>query len=682
MGLTENLVIVESPSKCKIIEGYLGDKYKVIATCGHFRALNDLSQIILDGEIEIKYSVTKPKILKLLKEEILMSKRVILATDNDREGESIAWHICDACKLPLTTPRIIFHEITRNALQKAILSPTVIDMNKVNSQKSRQILDLYIGFTISPILWKYIQHKLSAGRCQTPALNMLYEREQMIKNQTYETKYKVSGIFHEIEFKLVGNINKEEVVPFLEACENKSYIVEKMESSPISYSPPSILITSTLQQRASNIGLSPKQTMTCAQTLYEHGLITYMRTDTAAYSTSFIDQINKQICLQYGKEYIGEPCSNVDTHEGIRVTDIKINSVDFDANINKLYNFIYTHTFQSCMSTAIYIQTPYEIQMPMNHIMRYVSSHAKFAGWKIIKTDSDIKLEKIKLENKLDFMKNVNYSSLIAKEQCQDLLLHYTESQLINRLEKENIGRPSTYTSILDSIEKYVTKGRIETKNLSLTHYIKQTEIVIEHETKCIEEKNKLKITELGEKVTLFCYKYFDSLFNYSYTKEMELFLDNVIDWKNVNEQIIKIKNYSSITIDEVKPEYKSLHCGLYKKHPLIIKDGPHGYYLEYKKEKTSLNALDVSEWIKDQERTEERMKTLIDYMNQKKINENQNKINDNISIRKSERGYYIFYKTTKMKKPKFYSFPNEYMDETNYIDKIKDYIEKKYKLI
>ena len=684
MGLTENLIIVESPSKCKTIEGYLGDKYKVIATCGHFRSLNDLSQIVFDGGIEIKYSVTKPKILKMLKEEILMSKRVILATDNDREGESIAWHICDACKLPLTTPRIIFHEITRDALQKAILSPTIIDINKVNSQKSRQIFDLYIGFTISPILWKYIQHKLSAGRCQTPALNMLYEREQMIKNQTYETKYKVSGIFHDIEFKLVGNINKEEVVPFLEACEHNSYIVEKKESSQISYSPPSILITSTLQQRASNIGLSPKQTMMCAQTLYEHGLITYMRTDTAAYSTSFIDQINKQICLQYGKEYAGEPCSNVDTHEGIRVTDIKINSVDFDANTNKLYNFIYKHTFQSCMSTAIYIQTPYEIQMPMNHIMRYVSSRAKFAGWKIIKTTDEGEIKLDKLENKLDFMKNVNYSSLIAKEQCQDLLLHYTESQLINRLEKENIGRPSTYTSILDSIEKYVTKGRIETKNLSLTHYIKQTEIIVEHESKCIEEKNKLKITELGEKVVLFCYKYFDSLFNYSYTKEMELFLDNVIDWKNVNEQITKIKDYSSITIDEVKPEYKSLHCGLYKKHPLIIKDGPHGYYLEYKKEKTSLNAIDVdvSEWIKDQEMNDERMKILIDYMNQKKINENKNKINDNISIRKSERGYYIFYKTSKMKKPKFYSFPNEYMDETNYMDKIKEYIEKKYKLI
>jgi DNA topoisomerase-1 len=285
---------------------------------------------------------------------------------------------------------------------------------------------------------------------------------------------------------------------------------------------------------------------------------------------------------------------------------------------------------------------------------------------------------------KLDFMNDVNYTSLIAKEQCEDLLLHYTESQLINRLEKENIGRPSTYTSILDSIEKYITKGRIETKNLSLTHYILKDSIIIEHENKCIEEKNKLKITELGEKVTLFCYKYFDSLFNYSYTKDMEIFLDNITNLESLREKIIKIKEYSTIKIDEIKPHYKSLHCGLYKKYPLIIKDGPHGYYLEYKKEKTSLNALDVdvSEWIKDQEMNEERMKILIDYMNQKKINENQNKINDNISIRKSERGYYIFHKTPKMKKPKFYSFPNEYMDETDYIDKIKDYIEKKYKLI
>jgi len=675
------LVIVESPSKCKTIEGYLGDKYKVIATCGHFRALNDLSQI---NDLDIKYSITKSKILKMLKEEIMMSKNVILATDNDREGESIAWHICDACKLPLTTPRIIFHEITRDAIQKAISTPTIIDMNKVYSQMSRQVLDLYIGFTISPILWKYIQHKLSAGRCQTPALKMLYEREQMIQSQTYETKYKIVGFFP-IEFKLVGMLNKEEVVPFLEACKinndiKNEYTIEKKTSHEVTYSPPSILITSTLQQRASQIGMSPKQTMMCAQTLYEHGLITYMRTETSAYSTCFIEKINKQISLQYGKEYIGDPCSNVDTHEGIRVTNLKIERVDFESNVNKLYEFIYKHTFQSCMSSGMYIQTPYEIQMPMGYIMRYVSSCAKFEGWKIVKTKSSHdECEESVLA--FDFMKKVKCNSILAKEQCEHLLLHYTESQLIQRLEKENIGRPSTYTSILDSVEKYVTKGKIEIKDLSLTHYTLKNEIVIENENKCIEEKNKLKITELGEKVTSFCYKYFDTLFDYSYTKDMETYLDNVgDDWKiKLREKIDKIKEFSTISIDEIKPEYNSLHCGLHKKYPLIIKDGPHGFYLEYKKEKTSLKMIDanISEWVKDQLMNEERMKLLIDYMIDKNV-----KINDDISIRKSERGYYIFYKTSKMKKPKFFSFPNEYMDEEDYRVKIKDYIEKKYKLI
>jgi DNA topoisomerase-1 len=198
-----------------------------------------LSQIIKNDEnIDIKFSVSKPKILKMLKEEILMSKNVILATDNDREGEAIAWHICDACKLPLTTQRIIFHEITKDAIQRAILSPTIIDMNKVNSQKCRQVLDLYIGFTISPILWKYVQHKLSAGRCQTPALKMLYEREQLIKNQNYETTYKVTGIFNTIEFKLVGNLDDVIVIPFLEECKNQNqigFIFEKQPPNEVSY---------------------------------------------------------------------------------------------------------------------------------------------------------------------------------------------------------------------------------------------------------------------------------------------------------------------------------------------------------------------------------------------------------------------------------------------------------------
>jgi len=683
MVLNEYLVIVESPSKCKTIEGYLGDKYRVIATCGHFRSLEDLSQITEIPDIKIKYTVSKSKVLKQIKEEIMMSKHVILATDNDREGEAIAWHICDACKLPFDTPRIIFHEITRDAIQRAILSPTVIDITKVNSQKSRQVLDLYIGFTISPILWKYIQHKLSAGRCQTPALKMLYEREEMIRSQSYETKYIIKGFFSSmnIEFKLVGNIEKNEVIPFLEECkrinQNELFLIQKKETHEVSYTPPSILITSTLQQRASQIlGMSPKQTMMCAQTLYEHGLITYMRTETSAYSISFIEKINKQISIQYGKEYIGSPSTNVDTHEGIRVTELKIEKVEFDQNVNKLYEFIYKHTFQSCMATAIYLQTPYEITITKNkdYIMRYVSSCAKFDGWKI-KKDLNPNQQSLTFLNS-----RIKYTSMVAKEQCEDLLLHYTEAQLINRLEKENIGRPSTYTSILDSLDKYITKGKIVTKDLSLTHYTLNDEITIDNENKTIEEKNKLKITELGEKVVLFCCKYF-SLFEYSYTKEMESFLDNVKDLNDIKDELTKIKACSSITIHETKPEYKTLHCGLYKNHPFVIKDGPHGHYIDYKKDKISLKSFehDIVEWIKDQEMNEERMKLLVDYMNHRNI-----QINEYISIRKNKEKdqYYLFYKTPKMKKPKFYSFPNEYMNESDYIDKIKEYIEKKYKLI
>jgi len=336
------------------------------------------------------------------------------------------------------------------------------------------------------------------------------------------------------------------------------------------------------------------------------------------------------------------------------------------------------------MSTAIYSHTNYDVNIK-EYTFRYTSLEPIFYGWKI--------LNKEKENIHLKFINKISFSKINAIEQCKSIQLHYTESQLISRLEKESIGRPSTYTSILESIEKYVNKGKIETIVLQMTNYSLQPNenVIIDKIEKKIIEENKLSLTELGKKVTEFCYKYFD-LFEYCYTKQMELFLDNVSmststfvsnDWKVVlNDQIKKIKECSSYVIDEIKPQYKSLHCGLYKKYPLIIKDGPHGYYLDYKKEKTSLKQLNqqISEWIKDQEMNEERMKVLIDYMN----NEKNMIINTDISIRKSkdDKGYYIFHKTSKMKKPKFYSFPNELMNETDYMNKIKEYIEKKYKLI
>ena len=223
------LVIVESPSKCKIIEKYLGDGYKVVASCGHFRSLNKLEQINLDT-LDIKFTNDKPKIIKMLKEEVSLADQVILATDDDREGEAIAWHICQICKLPLTTKRILFNEITKPALLKAIQNPTIINMNRVNSQQTRQILDIYIGFKISPLLWKHIQHTLSAGRCQTPALRILYEQDQLIKNQEYNTNYVIYGLFtsKNIEFKIQSHFIKEDIIPFLEKCKNTTFSIKKV----------------------------------------------------------------------------------------------------------------------------------------------------------------------------------------------------------------------------------------------------------------------------------------------------------------------------------------------------------------------------------------------------------------------------------------------------------------------
>lgn len=712
------IVIVESPSKCKTIESYLGDNYHVIATCGHFRSLTKLEQIQLDT-MEIKYSITKSKIVSMLKAETMNHKgRIILATDNDREGESIAWHICMVCGLPLTTPRIIFHEITKDAIQKAIQNPTIIDLNKVYSQQCRQILDLYIGYTISPILWKYIQHKLSAGRCQTPALKMLYEQEERIRNQTYETHYKVTATYKNIDFQLTTHLTQEELQQFFRIIkqiketqsqkqnqnvgENQGLecILEKKDPTKHQYSPPAILITSSLQK---GMSMSPKQIMMCAQTLYEHGLITYMRTDTAAYSKDFVDKANKHISLHYGKEYCGTPNTNVATHEGIRVTDLSIPSVNFDQNVNRVYEYIYKHTLQSCMSNAIYSQTHYDVDIhdanendtDEKYTFRYTSLQPIFHGWKVLQREKDTEIN-------LNFIKKITFSTIKASEQCTNIQLHYTESQLISRLEKENIGRPSTYTSILDSIEKYVNKGKIETTTLDLTHYTLHLESIrLENiqETKKIEENNKLSLTDLGSKVTEFCYKYFD-LFEYSYTKDMELFLDNVSvgnDWTTIlRDTIDKITSCKKIKINEVKPEYKSLHCGVYKNHPLIIKNGPHGYYLEHNKKCISLNGLenDISIWIKDgnseDENSEvmtERMNTLIEYIkqNEKKQKEHIH-INETMSIRKGEKGYYLFLKTKKMTKPKFYNIPDEYIESDSEsdlnIDKIKEYIQKKYKLI
>jgi DNA topoisomerase-1 len=429
------LIIVESPSKCKTIESYLGDEYRVIASSGHFRSLTKLEQIDLET-LKIKYETTKPKIVKFLKEETSIAKEVIIATDDDREGEAIAFHILQICKLPSDTKRIVFHEITKTAVINALQTPRSINMNRVYSQTTRQILDLYIGYKISPILWKYIQHKLSAGRCQTPALHIVYEREELINKQEYETSIKTVGYFtgKDIEFKLKQTFkNLKELYDFLKVISDKKFMITKVETKEVKINPPSIFTTSTLQQSASQLlNMSPQQTMRSAQILYELGLITYMRTDQATYSKDFIQLIKSKI----GNDFLNPMNENKNSqnaqnaHEGIRITKLDIQSTSIDSSTDRLYSFIYKHTFQTCMKPCITCHKIYSIESD-SYEFQHTSVIVLYEGWKI-KSKSD----NINWSNYLDCIINIpiDCSKFVSTEQCIDTHFHYTEAQLIRQL--------------------------------------------------------------------------------------------------------------------------------------------------------------------------------------------------------------------------------------------------------
>jgi len=310
------LVIVESPAKCKKIESYLGTGYKCIASFGHIRDLaNGLKGIDVQNNFKPTFRLLpgKSKYIKPLRAAIKKANQVILATDDDREGEAIAWHICKTFNLPVsTTPRIIFHEITKSAIKKAVANPTVIDMNKVNAQQARQILDCLVGFTISPILWANISRKsgLSAGRCQTPALRLIYDNQREINNAPGRIAYDTTGYFTDknLEFKLNHHHKNEvEMGDFLENSVEFKHIYTCSKPSAKKKQPPLPFTTSALQQKASNIlHFSPKRTMTTAQKLYEQGFITYMRTDSRTYSKEFIGKAKKFIVDKWSIKYVND----------------------------------------------------------------------------------------------------------------------------------------------------------------------------------------------------------------------------------------------------------------------------------------------------------------------------------------------------------------------------------------
>ena len=558
------LIIVESPAKCKKIESFLGSEYTCLASYGHITCLPSLKNINFENyDINFEVSKDKGKYISKLKTALKKSDEVILATDDDREGEAIAYHLCSVLKLNhRTTKRIIFNEITKTALEKAIMYPTTINMNIVHAQNTRQILDLLIGFKFSPVLWEQIsrnnQNSLSAGRCQTPALKIIYENQKEYDRQEPKEVYSTIGYFtsKNIAFELTKNIEtREETENFLEETVNHDHILRTDEPKIVIKGQPIPLITSSLQQQSSNnFSWSPKETMSIAQKLYENGYITYMRTDSKKYSKEFIENCEKYIINKYGNEYVNNGNSNLintsisnkttsnkttkkkggdnkkveaqEAHEAIRPTKIELVSIVDEKISNKektLYKLIRNHTLKSCMSPAKISRISCNISAPLEYIYVYNSDIISFKGWKIVdnKDENDEYYSYLPLMNK----KTVEYNKIKSKVSIKNMKQHLTEAKLISILEEKGIGRPSTYSSIL---EKNKERGYIEKTNVNGFEKTCIDYELVENEIETIVEKrvfnnenNKLVIKPLGIVVYETLNKYFSDIFNYDYTEEM-----------------------------------------------------------------------------------------------------------------------------------------------------------------
>lgn len=574
----QTLLIVESPAKCKKIEEYLGKGYMCVATYGHLRTIQSLKDVDVQDNFKTNYTITdepfKKKQLHVLKKSIQNADEILLASDADREGEMIAYSIIVLFHLPLTTKRIAFHEITKHALQNAVLHPRTVDLDLVYAQQTRQILDLFIGYKISPILWDYIQqpkgkHKsLSAGRCQTPALKLIYENQMEIEHLREHLVYNIHGYFTNMNLLFVLNTEidveeKQQVVDFLTQSVQFEHIFDCSSPVPFTKSPPQPFTTSRLQQTASNVfSYSPKETMQICQTLYESGYITYMRTDSNTYSETFLSKVNDYIFKTYGDSYIRSDCLECssskqakknkfsqEAHEAIRPTDISLKMLPDKMNVKqkKMYSLIWKNTLESCLPAASGVSIVAKITAPMNCYYSHTSEIIHFPGWKIVEETTQTTRSDNKTYFYLQTMKKdsiLNYSKIYAKVASKETKLHYSEAKLVQLLEQKGIGRPSTFSSIVDKIQErgYVKKQDVKGKEVNCCEFNLECDNNKIHEyvvqKQFGKEKNKLIIQPLGITVIQFLNQHFASLFDYNYTSIMEENLDGIskgeIIWQDV----------------------------------------------------------------------------------------------------------------------------------------------------
>lgn len=572
--MAKNLLIVESPAKAKTIEGYLGGDFLVKSSYGHIRDLvkTDDAIDVHNGFVQ-KYEIPADKkaVVAELKKLAKAAEMVWLASDEDREGEAISWHLYDTLGLTEEkTKRIVFHEITKPAILKAIENPRKIDYNLVNAQQARRVLDRLVGFELSPVLWKKVKPSLSAGRVQSVAVRLIVERERDIIHFNADSAYKIVALFNTGDKKEVFKAELPKRFPtlkeaqkFLEDCKLAEFTVSGLETKPSKRSPSAPFTTSTLQQEASRkLGFSVSRTMMVAQRLYESGRITYMRTDSVNLSETAIDSAREEICRAYGEKYHkqrqfkNKSASAQEAHEAIRPTYFEHHSIDGDAAERRLYELIWKRTIASQMSEADFEKTTAKITISTREEDLVAQGEVlKFDGFlKVYMESADDDEQEQSNEEQQDgnsFLPalvkgmNLNLEKLTATERYSRPPARYTEASLVKKLEELGIGRPSTYAPTISTIQNrgYVVKEDRDGKPREY-HVLELTSGEV-HTTKKTEitgaERSKLFPTDIGMVVNDFLVEHFKGIVDYNFTAKVEKEFDEIAqgykEWTDMLKQ-------------------------------------------------------------------------------------------------------------------------------------------------
>lgn len=558
--MQKNLVIVESPAKAKTIEKFLGEDFKVMSSYGHIRDLKKKEISVDMDTLQPAYEIPeeKAKVVKELKANAKTAEKVWLASDEDREGESISWHLCEVLGLDeKKTSRIVFHEITKPAILEAIKNPRHLDMNLVNAQQARRVLDRIVGFKLSPVLWRKVKPALSAGRVQSVAVRLIVEREREIQNFKSESYFRISALFavegkdgsmSEVKAELPTRFKThEDVVKFLEKCQEAEFKVEAVSKKPLKRSPAPPFTTSTLQQEAARkLGYTVSQTMTIAQHLYENGKITYMRTDSVNLSALCINGSKEEIGKLWGEKYSKprqfhtQSKGAQEAHEAIRPTDMSASTIEGRPQEKRLYELIWKRTIASQMADA-------DIEKTTVNIAGTGLEEQFVANGEVVKFDGFIKVyhestddeetndnEGMRMLPPLTEGEPMQRREVSALQRFTQSPMRYTEASLVHKMEELGIGRPSTYAPTISTIQQreYVHKGDKKGEERQFASIVLKGKQITEKTRTEVTggDKGKLMPTDIGIVVNDFLLQYFPGIMDYNFTAKVEQKFDEIAE--------------------------------------------------------------------------------------------------------------------------------------------------------